>query len=432
MAQIIQKLQSYPNYQKVASWAKLLSLTGFAQVIVQVSGLVAGIIVIRLLPTNEYAFYTLANTMLGTMTVLADGGISSGIMASGGRVWKDKNALGAVITTGMTLRRRFALITLAILIPALSYLLLHVGASWLTIIAIVCSLVLAFWAALSDSLLEVAPKLHQDIKPLQRNQLFVGIGRLIITGLLLLLSPFAWLALLGNGIPRIYGNFKLKAISGKFAGANQPESPEVKKDILKIVRRVLPGSIYYCFAGQISVWLISIFGNNLSVAQIGALGRLATVLSLFTTVFNILIIPRFARAGADQLKKNFVLIISVLFFTGIGLFFLSELFATLFLKLLGPNYVGLETELVLCFMSGYVGVVSGALYHIGLSRGWVLNPIIIIATNLVFMLIGIRLFDISVLREVIYFQLFTGIVPALLSIGFCYYKVFHQKQRAAL
>jgi hypothetical protein len=44
-----------------------------------------GILIIRLLPV-EYAFYTLANTMHRTMTVLADGGITTGVMSQVGKV----------------------------------------------------------------------------------------------------------------------------------------------------------------------------------------------------------------------------------------------------------------------------------------------------------------------------------------------------------
>ena len=67
------------NKQKINYWLKLITITGLAQVIVQAVGFISGILVIRLLPVQEYALYTLANTMLGTMTVLSDGGISTSV-----------------------------------------------------------------------------------------------------------------------------------------------------------------------------------------------------------------------------------------------------------------------------------------------------------------------------------------------------------------
>jgi O-antigen/teichoic acid export membrane protein len=90
-------------------WGKLVSLTGSAQLIIQCVGMITGIFIIRMLTTQEYAYYTIANTMLGTMTILADGGVSVGVMNQGGKVWNDKHELGIVLSTGMVLRKMFGI-----------------------------------------------------------------------------------------------------------------------------------------------------------------------------------------------------------------------------------------------------------------------------------------------------------------------------------
>src|SRR5438045_2535474 len=61
MRTLVQKINSHPVSAKAFEWGKLISITGAAQIIVQLTGLISGIIVIRLLPTQEYALYTLAN-----------------------------------------------------------------------------------------------------------------------------------------------------------------------------------------------------------------------------------------------------------------------------------------------------------------------------------------------------------------------------------
>src|SRR5690349_4585514 len=98
MKMLVQKSSIHPRYLRFYELSKLVTITGGAQALVQGAGLICGILIIRLLPTNEYAFYTLANTMLGTMTVLADGGISTGVMAQGGKVWQSKAELGTVLS----------------------------------------------------------------------------------------------------------------------------------------------------------------------------------------------------------------------------------------------------------------------------------------------------------------------------------------------
>jgi hypothetical protein len=201
MPEFIQKIKNLiPNHEKAIHWIKLISITGGSQTIIQVLGLLSGIIVIRLLSINEYALYTIANTMLGTMSILADGGISTGVLSQGGKVWHDRQKLGAVIVTGLYLRKKFAIGSLILAVPILIYLLKHNGASWLNCILISLTLIPAFFAALSDSLYEVAPKLLQDIVALQKNQLVANISRFLLLAGSLFLLPWTFIALLGNGI----------------------------------------------------------------------------------------------------------------------------------------------------------------------------------------------------------------------------------------
>ena len=87
-----------PLYIKTVGWVKIVGITGVAQLGVQALGLLCGILVIRLLPTSEYALYTLANTMLGTMVMLANAGIPIAVMAEGGKVWQDKTKLGPALS----------------------------------------------------------------------------------------------------------------------------------------------------------------------------------------------------------------------------------------------------------------------------------------------------------------------------------------------
>ncbi|MDR2475779.1 MAG: hypothetical protein LBD45_07955, partial [Bacteroidales bacterium] len=291
------------NKQKINYWLKLITITGLAQVIVQAVGFISGILVIRLLPVEEYALYTLANTMLGTMTVLSDGGISTGVMAQGGKVWQDKQKLGAVLATGLDLRRKFAGFSLIVSLPILAYLLLHHGATWITTILITASLIPAFYAALSDNLLQIPVKLHQAITPLQRNQVEVGIGRLILTGLTLFAFPWAFVAIIASGIPRIWGNVRLRKIASGFINEEEGGDDGERKEILKVVKRILPVSGYYAFSGQITIWLMSTFGNTASVAQLGALGRLSAILSIVSAIIAMFVVPRFTR-----IKNNKILL----------------------------------------------------------------------------------------------------------------------------
>lgn len=426
MKNILIKLKQHPKYDSIVSWGKLISITGSAQIIVQTVGFVAGIVIIRSLPVQEYALYTLANTMLGTMTLLSDGGISTGVMAEGGKVWRHKEKLGAVLAAGLDLRRKFAIGSLVVAVPILIYLLLHTGASWVMSILIVASLIPAFFAALYDSLLEIIPKLHQDIRPLQKNQIIVGIVRLILTGLTVFIFPFTFVAILAGGIPRIYGNIKLRKVVEKFIDSEQAPDPLVKKEILYVVKRIMPGAIYYCISGQITIWLISIFGDATSVAQVGALGRVSLLLGIFGTVFSTLSVPRFARQNNEfklllnQFLLNIILLVIISIFVIVGVYVLS----TQFLWVLGTNYSGLDNALVLNVTGSCLGLITGLLFSLSSSRGWLMNPYFYILTNLTCILLSIVIFDISTLIGVLQFNIFISLIQTLIYLVYTLLKIY--------
>lgn len=423
------RLKQHPKYDTVLNWSKLISITGGAQIILQAIGFASGILIIRLLPVQEYALYTLANTMLGTMTVLADGGISTGVMSQGAKVWQDKEKLGMVLATGLDLRRKFAIGSLIVATPILIYLLIHNGASWLTTILIVASLIPAFFAALSDTLLEIVPKLHQDILPLQKNQVVVGVGRLLLTGLTIFLFPWTFIAILASGIPRIYGNIKLRKIANAFVDKNQKPDPIIQSEIIQMVKKILPGAIYYCVSGQITIWLISILGKTESVAQLGALGRFAILLSLFNVIIGTLIIPRYARLLENKqlLFKRFIQILLLIVVLTVFITGLVYLFSDQLLWVLGSNYAGLKSELILSIIGTCIGLMGGVAFSLYTSRGWVINPVFSIAVSLLSIGVGAFLFNVATLDGVLLFNIFLAVIQVVLHGGYCLIKIINIK-----
>jgi O-antigen/teichoic acid export membrane protein len=409
-----------PRYSKAFEWGKLISITGSAQLVVQAIGFISGIFIIRMLPTREYALYTLANTMLGTMTILADGGIASGVMSQGGKVWQNSEKLGIVLATGLDLRRKFAIGSLVIASPVLFLLLRHHGASWLMASIILLSLIPAFLMALSGTLLEIVPKLHQDIVPLQKIQITANMGRLALSLVFIFLFPLAYVAILAAGLSQVWANFRLRKISHKYADAHHKPDPEISQKILAFVKRILPGSVYYCISGQITVWLISILGTTKSVAQIGALGRLAMLLGLVSALLNTLIIPRYSRLPHNKplLLKRYMQIQALLVGISLCIMGLVYLFPEQILWLLGKGYANLKTELLLNIAGSCLGLMVGTSFGLCTSRGWAMNPLLPIMTSLLAITCGVLWIDISTLKGILLLNI--GIAFAELTLYILY------------
>jgi O-antigen/teichoic acid export membrane protein len=415
---------------KVIDWFKLITITGAKQFFIQILGFLSGILIIRLLPVQEYAYYTLANTMLGTMTILADGGISNGVMSQGSKVWQDKDKLGVVLATGLDLRKKFALITLIFVTPTIIYLLLKINASWLSSILILLSLIPAFYAALSDSLFEIVPKLHQDISSLQNNKLKVDFGRLLLTLFTIFIFPWTFIIILASGLPRMYGNIKLKRINSNFVNINQEPDPLVRKEILSVVARILPNIIFYSLSGQIVIWVLSIFGNTNDLASIGALGRFSLITGFFSSILTTLFIPRFSRLSYYKSK----LIIYYLFFQLILFLFSGFIILIVFifpiqiLWILGSSYSGLSTELFLILLSNCIGLISSMTGNLVGSRGYFLNPILLTIMNLSTLIFAYFIWDLSTLLGMLYYSILYQCVS--LTVNYIYsFNIFYLNKK---
>lgn len=416
----VQRILQHPTYARALEWGRLITITGSAQIAVQAISFLCGILVIRLLPTQEYALYTLANTMLGTMVLLADGGISTGVMSQGSKVWQDREKLGTVMATGLDLRNKFAIGSLIIAAPILIGLLRHHGASWLMATLLLLATIPAFYTGLSNTLLEIGPKLQQDITPLQKTQVGVNVGRLLLLVLTIFIFPWAFVAVLAAGLPQIWGNRRLHKISDGYVDLTQKPDPEIRAAIFKVIKRVLPGTIYYCASGQITVWLISIFGSTSSIAQVGALSRLGMVLNLFTALLTTLVIPRFARldGGRKMIMARYLQIEGGLFVLCLCIVGTVWLFPNQVLWILGKNYTGLNTELVLSITGSCFNLMAGISFSLVLSRGWATNPAITIAVEVLAVIVGVLTIDVSTLQGIFKFNIFLAFVQAVLFISY--------------
>lgn len=393
------------NKNQLLRLSKIAGSTFFIQAFIQFVGMLIGFYIVRQLSIEEYAYYTIANTMLGVMTIIADSGTNTTVYSEGAKVWQNREKLGAVLSTGIKFRKKLALMSLLISIPILAYMLNKQGANGWTIVFISLAIIPAFKAMLTDSLYEVIPKLHQDLRSLQKNQLLVAIFRLLLTGVLLIIFPVTWVVVLANGIPRIYGNFKLRKIVNRNADLFQPEDPLVKKEAIRIVKRVMPGTIYFAFSGQIALFILSYMGTTQDTAAWGAIGRFGVFFTIFSTVIAIILIPRYARLENERTKiiKSAHQILLMTIFCSLVVLGTTFIFSDFLLMLLGKHYLHLNAELLLTMVNSFLGLLAGNALAFSIRRGWVIHPIIDLAINIIPLIIFAWIIPLDSLFNIILF-----------------------------
>jgi O-antigen/teichoic acid export membrane protein len=388
----------------------LLATTSAAQAIVQGVAFLCGVAVLRSLAPAEYALYTLASAALGSIAVLADGGINTGAVTQGRLVHDDRARLGGVLRTAMALRWRFGSVVLILSAPVLAALLVRHGASAVLAGGLTAATLLVAWTLLASGIFEIAPRLRQNLLPLQTIQLRANALRLAATLLLLALSPTAAAALAATLAAQLWANRRLAALSARHADPAGPLSDNDRRVMLSMVRRVLPGALYFSLSGQIVVWLASIFASTSAVAQIGALGRLAMLLNVLVAACALVVVPRFARLAADPalLRRRFAEIQGLLLAVVAGILLLAWWLPTPFLWILGRPYAGLESEVFLSMLGAGFGLLQGVTYGLSAQRGHVMGPALNIGLSLAMTTGLLLLIDCSTVRGVLAYSAIYG------------------------
>jgi O-antigen/teichoic acid export membrane protein len=153
--------------EKAVYWVKLLSKFVSVQLIVQALGFASGVLIIRTLSKEEYAYFTIANSLQATMNLLADSGVSTGLISIGGKVWQDSYRFGQLINTAIQLRIYFLAISVMIVTPVLLWMLLTNGSSLFNAILIIIAILIELYFYLINAVLGIVLRLHSDIKKIQ-------------------------------------------------------------------------------------------------------------------------------------------------------------------------------------------------------------------------------------------------------------------------
>lgn len=402
-------LHLFPDfYHKLNLLSKFISV----QLIVQLINLFVGILIIRKLSKQEYAYFTIANTLQATMSLLADIGIGTSLGALGGKIWQDKYRFGQLINTAINLRYYLAMFSVVIVLPILTWMLMSNGVSigYTALITIFVFLGLIF--QLTNTILIVIPRLHSQIRRIQNLDLFASVARLILTCIayVTVLNTAIAIAIssIAFGLQRLYlGKWAVESIDRK-----APVSNEDRDFTISNIKKSLPSTIFFCFQGQLSVFLISIFGTTTNIAEIGALGRISIIFVLISSVMSSIILPAFSRCQSYKLLVSRYFQILILFTIFGSLLIIScLLIPDKILFVLGDKYSNLKNELFLMMAVTVVNQLGGTMSSLNLSKAWIDYVWIEIPLRLIVQVLLLLVLDISTIRGVLYLNLFSSLSP---------------------
>jgi len=414
---------SAPLIRHALRRARVVGSFALAQAAVQAIGFLSGILLVRQLEQREYAYFTIANTMQGTINILADIGISIGLVSIGGRVWQDRDRFGQLVVTALHLRRKLGAVAVAIVTPLLYFMLVKNGASSAYAVTLIAIILLGLFLQLTVGVLSVVPRLHSDVRRIQWIDLTGSVARLCVLGALLFFFLNAGIAVAVGAATLLLQYWMLRKYAAGVVNLQAPENDDDRSAMRGFIRNQAANAIFFCLQGQITVFLISFFGSQASsVAEVGALGRLAMIFAVLTNLITNVFAPAFARCQSPRrLRWQYAAIVGAV--AGISLLVLctAAFFPKAFLFVLGSNYVHLERELVLMVAGAVATALTGTFWALNSSKAWITGSWLYIPLTLTTQLVLIPVTDFSTVSGVLIFNLISTLPGLLLNLGLSYH-----------
>lgn len=396
-------------------WLNKLSKFISIQLFTQGLGMLSGIILIRTLSQEEYAYFTLANTMQGAMSTLADSGISTALSAIGGKVWQDHYQFGQLISSAKQVRRYLGTFVVFIVTPISLWLLIKNGLNIRPSLILILIILFELYLYLIAAVLVVVPRMKSQITQLQNIDIIFSAFRLILLGLAYLFFKLnAALAALISVFATGIHVWLLRRLAIKSINPNAPPNRKYTIEIFKVVKHQAPNSIFYCLQGQITIFLISIFGSTQNIAEVGALSRLSIIFAVITSVMHTIVLPSFSRCQSSKLfRKRYYLVIGIYCLFSIGLICIVSIFPDKILLIIGNKYSHLRNELILMAIGTITQSLVGVLWQINTSKAWVKNSWMFIPLTVLTQVFSLFFLNISTTKGIIIFG-FLPVVPSIL------------------
>lgn len=416
------------NFPRFKHWTSLIIRFLAGQGSVQLLNLISGFLLLRWLSVEAYAQYSVAFGFQSMIGILVDLGFSGSIIALVGDRLHNKEIVGTYIRAAKHFRNRLFAFIIPLAVVAFPLFTFKQNWNWLTqlllIISIVSSLFFQGWISYYSAPLLINQRLKEYYQP----QIMAAGGRLVLCYVLYLSSIlFSWTtAWVNAAVIAVNGSLYRSAAKSLITEPFQSD-PKVNREMVNYLLPLIPGIVFMAFQGQISVFLITWFGQNKSIAEVAALGRLGQIFMIFSAFNSVVVEPYIAKVARQNLAKRYFQILGAALVISISLSIISFLFPQPFLWVLGPKYHHLQAEIGWMVSGSCLSYIGGVMWTMHSARKWIywwgsfLYIILLMATQI----ICVAVMDLSTTINVIYFSFITTCIVMLVHIigaiyGFTY------------
>jgi hypothetical protein len=371
--------------RRIRNWTRILFAYFSTQTATQLLGIAAGLLLVRNMPIQEFALYTLATSVLTFYSFATDLGSTSSLVHFFHRALREGDDFRHYLAAVLSLRRSAFALGAVVVVVALPAVARAKGYRPLEIALVTAAVLPAVGFQIVASVRQLALRLDDRYRQSYQADLGGGALRLLlVAGMVVsaLLHSWigvmaaaaasaatAWLAGPKRGAPSLH-----PAGSGvRRAQVTRQEADlrPYRRAVLRYMLPTLPSALYFSVQGPLVVWLAATFGASRNIAEVGSLTRLGLLVGVFSGLTGVLFLPRLARITDDRAYRMRALQFGAVHLTIAGLLLLAAWVAPEpFLWLLGPHYTGLQRELLLVVAGSGLALLGGYAVGVNFARSW--------------------------------------------------------------
>jgi len=357
-----------------------------------------GLLLVRWLSVEAFAQFGLTFGFQLAMNTLMDLGISSTIIPLVGDRRDDRALVGRYVRSAKHLRDRTFWILAPVAVIAFLAIMYKHHWGWMLQSLLLSSVLLTLYFSGRVSYSSAPLFLFGRLREFYFPQTLSGLARLASYVVLKLVGALnAWTAAWFNALNVTINGSLLEKESRKYLEWPEHEDTSIDREVLRYILPAMPAIIFSAFQVQISLFLISFFGDTASIAQVAALGKLGQLFSVLMT-FNVVVVePYVARLSRERLLSTYLGFVALATLCCAPITVVAFATPKLFLWLLGPKYKGLQDAVGWVVFASCVNYLAGLMWIMNRARKWVFwrgtvfEIVLLLSVQIAFIvLVGVR------------------------------------------
>ena len=380
---------------------------------------ISGLMLVRLLPVNEYGFYTLVLAAFSFICTFSDLGSTETLSFFRWRAGKKNKPWVQYFHAVLRFRRTVFVFGLVASTVYIFYTGRHIGWDAQTILAGIVLMGVAAWFTIQSGIISYVLKLEQRFRQAYAVEIsnegikLLAVSLIWVWGIATAIAGMMSIAI-GALIAAMFANHLLGKRFIEFEKPNQREIYKRQRVLLDQIYPILPGITHFAMQGLFTTWLAAYYGSVGNVAAIGALGRIGALIGVIAGFTGSVFIPRLIAISDETIfMKRYLQWWCVMFVIG-GIIMLGvSSYPDALLNLLGDSYAGLHMELTVVAATAVVWGWNGYVYSVNRARGWVKRQEYILVVLVIGQIGMFTYMDFSNTLNVLFFGMVTSLLWVL-------------------